>query len=724
MKIKNKLCFAAAFVFLLAALLGITNTVNKYDSSESRDLIVLFSNDAKDDEIHSMLSILPSGSLQWFEHNTALLRVSEKSAERWLSFFRASSVVSAVDFDAPITLSSISEDAYSNAQWPLDNTGAYNYISDMSTAVVLSTEDVDLNMPEAWALYDTLNHNNTREVIVAVIDTGVDINHPDLSANIWCNEGEIPGDGLDNDNNGYIDDINGWDFYNNDASVCHYATDGIHVLATDKDDHGTHVAGIIAAAKDNAVGIAGVASCVDVKILPLKIHGGENGNGSISNAIRAIHYATAMGADICNISWGTTQENKALKAAIAESDMLVIAAAGNSGDNTDKTPIYPACFDLNNILSVTFIDANGVLSPKGNYGKSSIDIAAPGVHIYSTLVGGYGSLSGSSMAVPHVSGIAALLYAQGTNQYPANIKKIILNTRKPLESLTGKIKNAGIPDAFAAINAFSSIKYDMKKPTLSISNSFADGNLLLTVTGKDSGGSGIRTIRYASGAKALSDFRHGTTDTAIQSGESFALKKAGKYTFYVSDYAGNERTYIYSVKDDTTAPLLTASYQVAFNKQSFPVALSVSDEESGIRQVFYAEGVHSTDYFTAGNGIPIAEKNNTYSITLNKTGIYTFFAIDHRGNKTIIHPNITIVPSTSLKLNYSARTLKVGDSFLLKTTLSPAKTTDKVQFRSSLPSVCNVSSKGKVTAKSVGNAVITVTTASGISKKCKITVTK
>ncbi|MBQ9119607.1 MAG: S8 family serine peptidase [Lachnospiraceae bacterium] len=686
----------------------------------SKDLVVLFDADATVAAQTQLLSATGAKTL-WHENNAALLRTSAAESALLLDTLSTEPIVCAADYDASVALSAISEDAYSSSQWGLDNSGRYSYIADMNTSTILSAEDIDMNAPEAWTAYEELA-DDSREVIVAIIDTGVDINHPDLAYNIWVNEGEIPDDGIDNDNNGYVDDIYGWDFFNEDNTVCHYAEDGIHTNLDDNDNHGTHIAGIIAAVKDNSLGIAGVASNIDVKIMVLKIHGDKNGSGTISNAVRAIRYATAMGADICNISWGTSKSNATLKQVIRESDMLFVAAAGNSGTNTDESPIYPASYDLDNLIAVTFIDANGLLSAKSNYGATSVDIAAPGIHIYSTCVGDYCSFSGSSMATPHVTGVAALLYSCGGNLYPSNVRELILNTVKPLSTLEGKTVSAGIPDMLAALQATTDLKHDYSKPSLSFQSGFQDEAIVVTVKAKDKGGSGIRTIRYASGVKELSYFQHGTVGNAITNG-SVSFSKAGKYTFYVSDYAGNERAVIYQVVDDTTAPTATLSYQVAYNYKSSTITLKAADTESGIKTIKYASGEQPVDYFLAADaGTSLALTSGSVKFNVANPGVYTIYLCDYRGNKSVHTINVEIIKSTALKLKNYTKTVLAGKTYQIVPTLTPAASTDKLKYRSSNTAVCKVSASGKVTAIAPGTAKITVTTASGIKRTCTITV--
>ncbi len=686
-------------------------------AEQTSDLIVLFK---KQSTVAAQTALLWStgATVLWHENDAALLHTDCDSLV--FSMLSDSPLVSCVDYDAPVILNSLSNDPYASTQWGLDNSGHYSYIAEINTSTILSTPDVDMNIPEAWTAYRELV-SQPREVIVAVIDTGVDIEHPDLAHNIWKNEGEIPGDGIDNDNNGYIDDVYGWDFFNEDSTVCHYGEDGIHVDINDNDNHGTHVAGIIAAVRDNGIGITGIAGDT-VRIMPLKIHGGKNGNGTIANAVRAIRYATAMGADICNISWGTSKPNNTLKQAIMESDMLFVAAAGNSGIDTDASPVYPASYDLDNIISVTFVDANGLLSVKSNYGATSVDLAAPGVHIYSTCVGDYCSFSGSSMAAPHVAGVAALLYSCDSHLYPANIRQILTETIKPLDGLQDKILYPGLPDAQAAMRMLPSLQNDYYAPMLSFESDFKNEYIHLTINATDRGGSGIRTIRYASGVRELSYFRHGTAGTAITAG-ALSLSKSGSYTFYVSDYAGNERAIVYQTVDDTTAPTAKLSYQVAYNYKTSTIKLTASDKESGIKTVRYASGEQTADYFLSGkNGTELTLTDGNAKFTVTEPGKYTVYLCDYRGNKSVHTIDVEIVKSTSLALNSYQKTLAVGDTWNLKPTMKPVATTDRLRYRSSDTSICKVNSSGKVTAIAPGKTTITVTTSSGLKRRCTVTV--
>lgn len=276
-----------------------------------------------------------------------------------------------------------------------------------------------INAPAAWAVT-----KGDPGVLVGVLDTGIDINHEDLKGNIYVNAGEIAGNGVDDDGNGYIDDVSGWDFYNKEATVF----DGIAY-----DTHGTHVAGIIAA-EENGKGISGVAP--KVKLLPLKfIH---DGAGYTSDAIEAIAYAQKLGVKVMNCSFGGPDNNKALRDAMADADILFITAAGNGGLNIDQSPIYPAAFELDNVIAVTAINNAGAVPAYANYG-TRVELAAPGDSILSTIPdNGYSLMSGTSMAAPFVAGVAALIKSKYPGMTNREVANRIKTTGTKLATLNGK----------------------------------------------------------------------------------------------------------------------------------------------------------------------------------------------------------------------------------------------------------------------------------------------
>ncbi len=695
------------------------------------EIVTIFIEQLKEDEVDELTAHLsvPVKILRHIEDYALISTGNPSEYQAALKELKGHPLVKAVEGNSSISPMGIPNDPYFDSQWALDNQGSYStYTRGSRTQVIRSTADVDMNVPEAWE-YLRDSGLSKREVIVAIIDTGADIRHPDLQGVFWENSGEIPDDGLDNDNNGYVDDIHGWDFYNGDNTLCHYRYNerfGLYMAdPKDNDDHGTHIAGVIGARDDNNLGIVGIASDVNVKLMILKINGGVDGTGNISNAVEAIKYATKMGADICNLSWGTYQYTAALKEVIAESDMLFVTAAGNSGDDNNVKPIYPASFDLPNVISVTYIDGDGKLTKYSNHGSKTVDIAAPGHEIYSTTVGSYDTLSGSSMAAPHVSAIAAFLYSFEENIYPANIKNLIISYSKPMPKLEGKIINPAIPDAFLLVSSASGeLMKDTIAPVLKPETIYDQSILRVPLNIIEEGGSGLRVVRWLSGEKSLEDFRHGTEGTVV-TGDAAELNRAGIYTFYAGDYAGNEASVVYEVLDDVTAPKITASYTVSSSYKTRQVTVKVSDEQSGIKRVKYMAGTKSAmDFLPAGAGTEIELTNGKGGFKLTKDGTYTIYAIDNRGNTSVTRIKVKTIKATGLKLSRSTKTMKVGEKFLLEAYPNPANTTDQITFASSNTSIATVTSNGTVKAHKAGSVTITATTSSGIKASCRITVKK
>ena len=296
---------------------------------------------------------------------------------------------------------------------------------------------------KAWAN----GHTGSSKVYVGVIDEGAMFNHEDLAGQFWTNPFDNPKDGIDNDGNGYIDDVHGWDFFNNDNTTF----DGV------TDDHGTHVSGTIGAKGGNHKGVDGVnwkIALISAKFL------GPNG-GTTADAIKAVDYFTDLkirhGLNIVatNNSWAGGGFSQGLQDAITRAgaaNILFIAAAANyATDNDGTNPSYPSSYNNDNIIAVASINSTGALSYFSNYGATSVDIAAPGEGIYSTLpamvngkiVSSYGAYSGTSMATPHVTGAAALYASTHPGATAAQIKAAILNSAIPTPSLTGKCVTGG-----------------------------------------------------------------------------------------------------------------------------------------------------------------------------------------------------------------------------------------------------------------------------------------
>jgi subtilisin family serine protease len=293
-----------------------------------------------------------------------------------------------------------------------------------------------ISAPAAWT-----RSVGSKRVVVANIDTGIDYNHPDLIQNLWSNPKEVCGDGLDNDQNGFIDDCIGWDFYGKDSRPY------------DDSEHGTHTAGTIAATGFNGVGVSGVAP--SASLMNLKFLGGPAGSGTLEDAIGSIKYAIDNGAHIMSNSWSGGGFSQALFDVIQEAEskgVLFIAAAGNSATSNDVRPTFPASYRLGNVISVAATDHMDRLARFSCYGKMTVHVAAPGQNIFSTIPnGGYGSLSGTSMAAPHVTGVAVLLKSSFPELDSVALKDIILRSVDSIDSLSTRIQTGGRINAEKAL---------------------------------------------------------------------------------------------------------------------------------------------------------------------------------------------------------------------------------------------------------------------------------
>ena len=293
----------------------------------------------------------------------------------------------------------------------------------------------DISAPQAWD-----RTTGSEDVVIGVIDSGMDITHVDLKENLFKNTGEIAGNNVDDDGNGYIDDVRGWDFYNHDNDPM------------DAGAHGTHVAGTICAEGDNGLGVVGVLWRCKIMVLQFM---GPTG-GFTSGAMDALSYAVAKGVRVSNNSWGTNSLSTPLYTTIQNAQAighLYVAAAGNNGRDTDLVPLYPAAFDLDNIISVGSIQSNETPAGSSNFGAVSVDLHAPGVGILSTLSdGSYGTMSGTSMASPHVTGAAALLLSANPSLTYGEVRSLLLQTARPAAALAGLSATGGLLDIGAAFD--------------------------------------------------------------------------------------------------------------------------------------------------------------------------------------------------------------------------------------------------------------------------------
>jgi thermitase len=332
--------------------------------------------------------------------------------------------------------------------WGMENTGQLIRSS-------AGSADADTDAGDAW------DAGIGGGVTVAVIDSGVDVTHPDLAANVWRNPGEYgsgrESNGFDDDLNGRVDDWRGWDFSGGDNNPA------------DENGHGTHVAGTIAARRGNGIGVAGVAD--GSRLMALRVLNAQ-GSGSVANVILAYAYAAGEGADVVNLSLGSSISSRAESDAIAAfPGMLFVAAAGNGGsdgvgDDNDLAGEYPCAYLLPNVVCVAASDNRDRLAPFSNFGDLAVDLAAPGVDILSTVPGGgYGWANGTSMATPHVSGAAALLWAASPSASVSQIKSALLDGVDPVAALAGRTLTGGRLNVLSSLRMFTDVQLAPAAPT-------------------------------------------------------------------------------------------------------------------------------------------------------------------------------------------------------------------------------------------------------------------
>lgn len=341
---------------------------------------------------------------------------SEKSIESAINYLNTLPEVEYAEPNYKVSIGSIEEGSPRDAEfiklWGLQNNGQNEPTRSGDLSTTPGKVGADINALGAWEIT-----KGSKEVTIAVIDTGVDYNHPDLKNQMWVNEAEANGTpGVDDDGNGFVDDIHGYDFANNDGDP------------NDGHSHGTHCAGTIGAEHNN-IGVAGVMA--NVKIVGVKFLT-DSGSGSTANAIKSVDYATRLNVDIMSNSWGGGGYSQALKESIErakEAGILFVAAAGNSSTDNDSTPHYPSNYEVDNVISVAAHNAQDSLASFSCYGKRTVHVAAPGRNIMSTIKsGGYAVYSGTSMATPHVSGVLGLLLANEGRSDVLEIRNRLMNT--------------------------------------------------------------------------------------------------------------------------------------------------------------------------------------------------------------------------------------------------------------------------------------------------------
>jgi subtilisin family serine protease len=402
-------------------------------SATPNSYLIKFQANANSQARNQALASVGASQIREFGLVPGLVHIHARGpADRVISALQANPLVEYVEPDFVVrAFETTVSDQYFDLQW-----GLYNY--GQSIRGTTGIAGADIRMLDAWKI-----SKGGEGCWVAVIDSGVQWNHPDLAANIWENPLEAAGSaGIDDDGNGFVDDYIGWDFYANDNNP------------DDENGHGTHVAGTAAAVSDNSIGVAGVAQ--DCRIVPVRFLG-PNGSGSTSDAIASLNYAVDLGVRVSNNSWGGGSNSTALYQAIkaaGDDGHVFVAAAGNNKNNTDRRAHYPSSYDLANIISVAATDNRDRLASFSNYGAKTVDLGAPGVDIASTYKdNGYAWMSGTSMAAPHVAGVIALLNQKYPQLTVTELVEQILSTTRFVSALNGKTLTGGVLNAYDALTA-------------------------------------------------------------------------------------------------------------------------------------------------------------------------------------------------------------------------------------------------------------------------------
>jgi len=411
---------------------------------QSKGFLVKFKPGLSEEQMAGHLAARGLGKAKRFE---APKKAPEAAIGRWwhvslanpndakaLRRMKREGLVERIEANLPVRASGVPDDPQFPAQWGLQNIGQAGGVP-----------GADIRAPQAWDV-----QTGSPDIIVAVLDTGVNYTHPDLAGNIWTNPGEIPGNGIDDDANGKVDDVYGFDFYNFRADPM------------DDSGHGTHVAGIIGAVGNNGIGVAGVSwrvRIMSVKVLDFA------GGGFLSDTISGLNYAVRMGARVLNASLATDEYSQALADAVTAAEqagVLVVAAAGNTSTNNDASPRYPAGLTNSNVIAVAATTPADELASFSNSGPTAVLLGAPGAGIVSTVPAtgqvccrdssGYKAIDGTSKAAAFVSGTAALLLAQDPTRTPAQLKRLLWTSTDRVPGLAGRVASGGRLNAARALS--------------------------------------------------------------------------------------------------------------------------------------------------------------------------------------------------------------------------------------------------------------------------------
>ena len=504
------------------------------------EVLIVFQPDARPEDVRAILKDIGSVRVHvsrrsHVERHKVRMPVADAVAK-----YRHHPAIKLIEPNYLVHVDAVPNDPSFPIQWSLQNTGQQG-----------GTPGDDIHAVPAW---DQTTGSN--QVLVAVVDTGMDMTHPDLVDNLYTNPGEIPGNGIDDDGNGFVDDVHGFDFANFDGDP------------TDDNGHGTHVAGTIGAHGNDGIGIAGVVW--HVRLLPLKFLDAQ-GTGTTSDAVDCIDYAVQAGAQIINASWGSGEQSLALELAIQganDAGVLFVAAAGNAGSDNDRYPNFPSNFPEPNVIAVGSTGRMDDRSPFSNYGATTVDLFAPGLQILSTLPNGqYGLASGTSMATPHVSGALALLKSRFPGMSAPTMKQILLAATDRVPGLAGYSVTGGRLNVARMLDGVDSTD---PGPIGDLASSLVSSDrvsVTWTATGDD-GGVGTATdyeLRYSLSPIDSSSFASGVRVAGVAAPQPAGTREEASIrglqaltTYYVAliahDEFGNPSPLSNVITVRTTAP--------------------------------------------------------------------------------------------------------------------------------------------------------------------------
>jgi subtilisin family serine protease len=493
------------------------------------------------------------------------------------------------------------------SMWGLNNTGQTGGVP-----------DADIDAPELW---DMTTGNSG--VVVAMVDSGIDLTHPDLAANIWVNPGEIAGNGIDDDGNTYIDDINGWDWWGNGPS------DGVgDSNPTDQNNHGTHTGGTVGAIGNNGVGVTGVNW--SVKLMACKI-GGAGSAVSGADAVTAMNYILDMknrgvNVRVSNHSWGGGGFNASMNAAIgnhAANGLVFVGAAGNNGINTDASPFYPAGYAQPNILSIGNLTASNTRSGTSNFGATSVDLFAPGSSILSTIrqsQGSYGTISGTSMASPHVAGAVAMGFNVYTGNSYAPVRDAVMQTTTAVPALTGLCVTGGRLDANLMLEK---LIFNLTGGVLTITGTISDDLIQLNF----GGGNVTATVGPASGV----------------SSRTLSYPAANVNSIVVLGQNGNDTIEV--LNTETNSPI---SINGGAGLDTINVVENVS---SSLARIEPSAGDDVVNVNTSGAGAAFASFSATQTIGALNIGAGGFASVAPSGLVVLISKALSLTGSGTLDMN-------------------------------------------------------------------------